>query len=390
MKETKTVVGLMPFIICTVVFMTCISQMPYLVESALTHYITYPIWICLMLGAVLKNPMLSLHKSKGFWMLVLLFLAYLVITCIFTGSFFTSSIDKSVCMAAFIFMVGICCGRLIEFQTIEKICDAFIWATLIVCGSVFIEYIAGSDLSGPEYLYGSKNSVSQILLTAWILIFFIKLPRQRKRVVKLFLFAALILLTWTMLGLRSRATLFGFPIIVIWTVLNGKYNRKVRNTVVIMTVAITIFFVANENIWNSFMNNIIFAGRQAGNLDSISSGRANEWTNFFADFAQNGFLGNGYDKRESVFLSAFLQHGIVGGAVITAMVFYPFLWFRKNVQKGNLYYIPMTLTALVYIVNGVFEQQAPFGPGVKCFFLWFIMGVFSTLGKTKSEVTISG
>lgn len=389
MKVAKTSAGFMLFTICAVVFMTCLSQMPYFVDSVLTHYITYPLWICLMLGAILKNPILSFDKGKGFWMLVLLFFVHLGITLIFKGSFFTSSIDKCVCMVAFIFMVGICCGKLIELQTIEKICDAFIWATLIVCGSVFIEYIAGTDFGGSVYLYGSKNSVSQILLTAWILIFFIKLPRQRKRVVKLLLFASLILLTWTMLGLKSRATLLGFPIIVIWTVLNGKYDRKIRNAIVIITLAITAFLTANENIWNALVNNILFAGRQAGNLNSISSGRANEWANFFADFAQNGFLGDGYDKRESVFLSAFLQHGIVGGLIITAMVFYPFSWFRKNVQKENMYYIPMTLIALVYIVNGIFEQQAPFGPGVKCFFLWFMMGMFSTLDNAESEVIIS-
>ncbi len=390
MKEVKTGANFMPFTICAVVFMTCISQIPYLVENALTQYITWPLWIYLMLSAVLKNPILSYGKSKGFWTLVLLFFVHLGITLIFKGSFFTSSIDKCVCMTAFIFMVGICCGRLIELQTIEKICDAFIWATLIVCGSVFIEYIMGSNIAVSEYMYGSKNSVSQILLTAWILIFFIKLPRQRKRVVKLLLFAALILLTLTMLGLKSRATLLGFPIIVIWTVLNGKYSRKIRNAIVIITLVITACFVANENIWNAFVNSVLFAGRQADDLNAVSSGRLSEWISFFADFAQNGFLGDSDDKRESVFLSAFLQHGIVGGVLITVMVFYPFPWLQKNVQKGNLYYIPMTLIALVYIANGFFEQQAPFGPGVKCFFLWFMMGIFSTLDNVESEVTIGG
>ena len=44
----------------------------------------------------------------------------------------------------------------------------------------------------------------------------------------------------------------------------------------------------------------------------------------------------------------------------------------------------MVLIALGYSVNGLFEGLTPFGPGVKCYYMWLLFGIL--VGKPASGV----
>ena len=192
---------------------------------------------------------------------------------------------------------------------------------------------------------------------------------------KIFYYLSFILLTVTLIGLKSRATLIVIPVIVAWVIFHGRLNKGVRNIVLIMLGLITIYLVYNPDFFNVLIDEVLLGGRSMGNLNDISSGRMNEWTSFWSDFQSAILFGHGRMKRESLILTSLLEFGIVGGGLILWIAIWPFYWTLRYCKKGNRYYLIFSSIVIAYLINGIFEQLAPFGPGVKCFFLWFFMGI---------------
>jgi hypothetical protein len=231
---------------------------------------------------------------------------------------------------------------------------------------------------GRTYVYSSKNSVSQILLTAWILILILKL-NEGKLLKKIFYICCFFISFYCIIFLKSRSTIIGIPIVVILIIINKNINKKVMKRTLFLILLIFVIFLINRNTLNILVNEVMYAGRDARDISDISSGRSDEWENFFNDWKGNEIFGKGSAKRESIILTTFLEYGILGGVPLLIIAIYPIRWgiHRMRLYKSTNLLI-FTSIAFVYTINGFFEQLAPFGPGVKCYFLWFIFGLFKS------------
>lgn len=367
--------------VCLVCFVTNISQMPYLVESSLTRYVSIPVWIVLAGICAIMHHFIYLHNIRGILTIFTLFVVYLLIASILNGNFWNSALPYPMALSMFVLMIGTMAGRFLNLDDVKKICTAYALSGVIVCINVFFTYIYGNSLMGSTYLYASKNSISQILLTTWAVILLLKF-NGRGGWKKAFYIACFAMLTWTMIGLKSRATLIGIPVAVIWIIWHGKLNKRTRNIVLLLLIAF-ILLMMNDSIFDFFINQIVYGGRKASSLYALSSGRSEEWTNFLSDWQPNWLLGQGRMKRESLVLTALLEFGLLGGSLILVLAVYPFFWGIRNLSREHPYFLLFTVLALIYIVNGIFEQLAPFGPGVKCYFLWFMMGLLCTIRKNE-------
>lgn len=361
-------------IVCTICFMTNISQMPILIDNFPTRNIVIPLWGAFGVFCVFKEFNLYMRESKSLFLIGYIFLVYYIVGSVFIERYRDSALPYVIFLSMFILCVGLLAGRFLRKEDIEKICTAMILSGIIVGADVFRKYIYGSSLIGRVYAYDSKNSVSQILLTTWMLILFFKLTNN-KLGKKIFYYLSFILLTVTLIGLKSRATLIVIPVIVAWVIFHGRLNKGVRNIVLIMLGLITIYLVYNPDFFNVLIDEVLLGGRSMGNLNDISSGRMNEWTSFWSDFQSAILFGHGRMKRESLILTSLLEFGIVGGGLILWIAIWPFYWTLRYCKKGNRYYLIFSSIVIAYLINGIFEQLAPFGPGVKCFFLWFFMGI---------------
>ena len=136
----------------------------------------------------------------------------------------------------------------------------------------------------------------------------------------------------------------------------------------------------NENIRSYFVKYILYAGRESTSMNSLTSGRSDEWKAFFSYCEDNWLFGMGATKRESLILTALLVFGVVGGVPVLLMSVYPLIWGLRRL-KGDEEYMTFTSIAMVYWVNSFFEQQAPFGPGAKCYLLWLMFGILSVQRK---------
>ena len=360
-------------------FITNLSQLPAIVDRGVGRYLSFPVWILLFLLCFVNCPKIRLRSIKVLYLLAALFYVYLFFGTVFTDvNRFDASIPKVIPIAMFVALVGMQSGDYLSENDLKWIFNLYTISALIVCAAVFRDYVFGSAWDSRLFSYDSKNSVSQILLTAWILIFFQNLKNDRKGLYFGFYAACLLLLTWTLLGLKSRATLICVPLILIWALFKKQIGKKLRWIILLSLAAAGIYLFTHRAVLDSLIENILYAGRDAGDWNDLSSGRFDEWTYFFPDFRRNGFFGENYDKRESVILSSFLQHGIIGGLLVCAMAAYPLLWFSRRISRKSEYRVTLIAIAVSYTINGLFEQQAPFGPGVKCYFLWFMLGIFAS------------
>lgn len=373
--------------VCLIIFLTNIGQTPYLIDNYQTRIIVIPIWLVFAIVCLIKNHVVYLGESKSFWILAIFWTALYFIGFFFINDYGASDLPYTIFLSFFIFLVGLIAGSCLYSHDIEKIVTAFIISAMIVCFDTFVTYIYGTSLVGRIYAYDSKNSVSQILLTAWILILIFKFQKELRLWKKAIYAGSFILLTVTLIGLKSRATLIAIPVVLIWLISHGNLDKRLRNVIVTALLIIVIFFMANPAYMDTLIYDVILGGRNVNSLNDVSSGRAKEWQTFFMDFSDKPFFGHGRMKRESLILTSLLEFGILGGGLILLIAFWPVYWSIRYCKK-NRFYLMFSSIAITYCLNGVFEQLAPFGPGVKCYFLWFVMGALISktyFNETKLE-----
>ena len=152
----------------------------------------------------------------------------------------------------------------------------------------------------------------------------------------------------------------------------------------IVAFGFIVMLVFNREFNNFIFNKVILANRNVTNLNDLTSGRVNIISNFPQLIKGNWLTGIGPMYYECFPLSAILQFGITGGVLCIIISLQP-LWksfvFRHTSDTWYLLY----LIAIGYSVNGLFEGLAPFGPGVKCYYMWllfgFLMGQKTNLSK---------
>lgn len=362
-------------IVCLVCFLSNLSQMPFLVESALTRFIAIPVWVVLAGACLMMDTRIKVGATRSVWIAAVIFVLYYLISRVFNNDYARSELPYPIVLSMFVLFVGLLAGQHLRADDIKRIGKYYMVSGVIVCVNVFFTYIYGNSISGPSYLYASKNSVSQIILTAWMLILLFQFNGGLFR--KLFWTVVLAFMTWTLISLKSRATLIAIPILVLWYVFNGNLNKRVRNIVVLL-LAVFIVLLFNDRFYDTIVNQVIYSGRDSTSMEAVTSGRSNEWSNFPADFSEVWLFGAGKMKRESLILTALLEYGVLGGGTILFLAVSPLLWSFKYQGKNHLYYLLFTSVAIAYVANSIFEQMAPFGPGVKCYFLWFLFGLLES------------
>ena len=372
-------------IVCIICFITNIGQMPMLIDRFPTRNIIIPLWIILTIFCIKKNFSFYIGEARSIFLLLYFFGLSYFGGLIFIGNYSKSNLPYVIFLAIFILFVGLLVGKNLKGEDIEKICTSVVLSGIIVGIDVFRKYIYGMSLTSRIYAYDSKNSVSQILLTSWLLIIFLKLGKGTF-FTKIFYYFSIIILTITLIGLKSRATLIMIPIIIIWILFNGNLNKKLRKIILIALGLIFLFFLFNPNYFNILINGVLLAGREVRDLNDISSGRMNEWISFWDDFQGGILLGQGRMKRESLFLTSLLEFGMIGGSLVILIASWPIYWMVKYLKKSDRYYLVFTSVTITYFFNGFFEQLAPFGPGVKCFFLWFMLGIFISNRKLNKKI----
>lgn len=371
----RTRIGLYLSICC---FLTVLSQLPKIVEIGYSSFVSKFIWIVFLLIIIYKldfkipkNKNIILPYISGIFLLTCFTILFSLITGV---KYYKTSIFESVLLSFYVFYIGTIIGKKITLEDLRFCGKLYILSTTIVSSVIFKIYLYGANFAGSTYLYKSKNSIAVIIMTAFIITYALKNESKIIKILKiglLFYFGIVIFL------LKCRSMIFIMPVVIIYPLFKKSMSKCVKYLIIIGILGLIIFLIINENFLESIVKNFIFAGR-SGSISEISSQRSDDYFSFLSDMNGKWLVGDGNSFRESLILASFIQFGVFAGSIILVIAFSPLKEALTNYKKGNDIALIFFLVSIVYTWTAFFEQLAPMGPGVRCFYLWLLFGCIST------------
>ncbi len=374
-------------VLCIVTVLTNLSQLPIFVENGITGYVSYACWGVLAVCVLMMRSKIDRRVVGIGIFFVGIILALGIMTIVAEKNYYNTRIFSSLIISVGVLVISHLIPREAldtDGEGIYKVYYSYIFSATVVAIIIYFMYFgAGFSFENGIYEYGSKNSTSQIVITAIVLALFS--IRKHKKILNIITVVSLFINIVLLFLMRSRASIVGLAVIILMVLINRNVNKWVRIATLAATVIFVLVVLLNADVYDVIVNDILFASRDSTDISDLSSGRSDQWAAFPKLFAEHPFIGRGRYKIESFPLSVLAQYGMFVGGAIIIYALYPAIFAFFNRRTGIHHYILLAL-CLIYLLNGIFEELSPFGPGVKCYFIWFMFGILlrsSGNGKQK-------
>lgn len=364
---------------------TLLSQLPIFVENEITQQLQI-FWFLPVSGLVyraqmrLNNTLLSLFLA-----LLLLSIFLFFVSNIISFSYLLSPHYTNIIKSLFILLISYNYAFFVDLKDFSKSLGwiSFFAGIILSFGLYKHVFIGGFDLTSRVYAYTAKNSISQILISCLVLVFFL-MPSSLNccgfstKGVK-FLYAILLILVLFLL--KSRATILG--LIIFLFIIFKRRDVKPKILLTLVFFLILTVFIFNPQVRNVFFYSIILAGRDVNDMNDATSGRLDFFIDYPKLFMSHPLVGHGFVFSESFPLSVLLDYGLLGGVFVFYIALIPICLATKLWALVDDDFIASFISIVfIYSLNSIFEQQAPFGPGAKNVLLWVVLGFVLKNGKS--------
>ena len=365
--------------LCALCVISNLSYYPLLVKDGWGRRITITLWI--VLGVVILLRMkIPLPKSMTLWIYALLTLLFMVnltlVTIANSKNAFSSHMVTPVLISFIIFLSAASLQADVTPNGIRTVCRVYFDCMAVISVPLFFLYLRGIDLTSRlyEYRYG-KNEISVLFAAALIVGFTVYAPKKLWQ--HLFRITAVGFMLLDIIYLRCRSVFLCLAFAVLVLVLqSSRLKRPARIILALGIVTAVLVLVIRQDWLDAFLNNIIYAGRDARNMDELSSGRGTQIQKGLETFAQHPLFGVARYGRtlDDFYISVLANYGIAGWPVMVMSVV-PLVWgFLQLKQKTDLHLCFFILAGALVIV-ATLEELAPFGPGTRCYLLWLLWGL---------------
>lgn len=348
-----------------------ISQLPSFVVSGTGGFLKV-LWIFPFVFMLMDHPKEYLDRTlRPFYYFVMSFFAYCFVlqaftTKIYIGTDFTNMVvDLAILAVSFKFWKHYG-GR-----------SVLIWVSLslMACAAVlsyvvYFGYFEEQDIFSRQYAYASKNSLSVILFSAILFSVFTYVPK--KMMFKIAWWIPALLILYVVVVMRSRSVLGGIAFVYLFFVFRSG-NKKIQIVAILLAVFAVFYVYSHPSAAQFFVEGILSAGRDYEDIDDFSSGRVHDIEEGWPLFLNNMFWGNGRYYIDSMPIAMLIQYGIWGALIVFSYLLFVGSRLTKRRNESRLS-LASFLLFFVFLINALFEAQAPFGPGVKCFILWMTIG----------------
>jgi len=362
--------------IAVVCLLSVISQIPFIYQNSILSMIPNIAWVFLTLFLIkIKGNRIKLNAVL---ILPIIFDIYCIVAQITLGNnYISSNLFKPINMCTFLFLVGNLISDYFDRKSLVIFSKYYIIGTVITSLFVYVQYFLGKSITNGGY--GGKNSLATIVLLALILLVMLWKELIDNRIKKIMGILGLVFFVYFLLILKSRTVLFNLLIFIIYYIFSS--NTSLKNKVILITILVIayIYIMQNEQIYDLFVNKILLNGKDANNLNDITSNRMDHLDVFLNLFPNHELFGIGGHYLESFPLTALLSYGILGSIWIFVFALLPIYYGIKGIyykNKDKLFSIILILISASLIINGIAEEQPPFGPGIKCFVMWFLFGIY--------------
>jgi len=379
-KKQSTAATVLFSLLCA---FSVLSQTDFISAIPLVRLLVIALWVPVFLYAAVrsrldfgKRVIASLFPLIIFDVLVLLI--GVLRGC--PGVYLSSPVFYAANLSAFVFAVGGLFGKIADADMLKQGIKVYVVCTLLVALYTILTTFFTESLSSYFYVYSRKNSLAPIVLTAICCVLFLK-PFARKE----WRTPLLMILGTFLVLLKSRSNFIGFfAVLVIWYVfsLNGKESRK---QVLYNLLTAAFLILAVSTLRELVIDNILLNHRAGEGLSGISSGRTDQIAEVVDAPVIPGsrLFGNGYTYIESLPLAVILSYGVLSLIPLVAFAFVPLHAARcaKRAKLPAEFVLFLFAISVAFLINGIFEERAPFGPGTTYFMLWFV----SAFSLSKSE-----
>lgn len=355
-----------------------LSQIPELMNNSLLVLAYNAMWILTAFILLLRNKTIDIR----YFILPLIFDVFIFLAYLGRGKYLSSDLFRPINLCTFILLIGIWAGKYLEYKELRLISSAYVVSAMVVAVSLYVNVFRGVDWASSGYLYGSKNSAGQIFLVGAILLATQFINKYKiASIMGIFFFCILIFM------MKSRASIVTLLMVILYLVLFG-IKKPAYKLLGISAILIVIYIVLNnEALYNLYINEIMFNNKDINDISAITSDRDIHFAIFKKNIGRYWLIGTGGTYLESMPLAILLSYGVLGGIPVLLYSVMPFFIAIKElrVEKYRLFCTLIIALNLIMWVNGIFEEQSPFGPGVKCYFLWLVTGLFIGYRKNCKE-----
>ena len=374
--EKKNKCSMMTIICMIAFFLSNISYLPFFTENGLTQYLSYPAW-ALIFGAVFLYKQWYIFSRDIKFVIILLVAIVLmgIIQGLFAKNYFSSLLTKCFFLVMIVMLVGGMVARTGKTWKAEHLLFySYIAATAILCVVVFLKYLLGQDLSSSVYSYRSKNETAFLAVASVIMLLYMQQEKETK-VIVLLKCCLIAFFVYIIACMRCRSMLIGVTLALLVRLFHKGGSKGMKIFIVLGLVGV-ILGLQNKRFYDELVNNILFASRDSTDMNALSSGRLDQIAYAWEMFGKNFLLGTGDTRTVDCFyVSALMQYGLFMGSALILLGVYPLIWGLWNYKRIKTpACMILILCALAFVVGGIFEENAPFGPGVRCYISWFLFG----------------
>lgn len=263
---------------------------------------------------------------------------------------------------------------------LRYLCIALLLSITYLAFIIYTSFLSTDTLNEVQYAYSSKNSIATIILSTIIICSLNIKPNWK--VFSYFLYACYFILIVIMFLLKSRATLVGFIYFISY--ISTRYNnKKIRYTIALALIVCVGYILYNPDAYEIVVNNIFFANRAVNDFNAVSSGRDEQFAQFWDDYVKSPLFGIGRGYVDSFPLEILIKYGIIGLFVMSLFIFKIYKQIY-NLPRNSSLHLTTFLLLCVFLLNSLFEAYPPFGPGIKCCLLWMFVG-FSFADKSQQK-----
>ena len=367
------------------VFLSLLSQLPMVLESGLDAYLKLS-WIPLTAIIVSKYPSdLFNRKLLFFFIFVIVFGCYLLMMQSLTvKEYITLGGDYYNIVISFLIFVD--CFVFWKYNNSEKDYKILVWFMMLGCMIlgivVYVFFIQYADITSMTYAYDAKNSLAQILFVGCVMTL-TSINLFHSKIARNILIVCMVLLFLIIMLLKSRATILCVAFVMAYY-MTEYGTKKQRKYLCLVILGAILFILLNEAAYQLVVVNILFANRDASSASSLSSGRSELIMKALEIVSDNYIFGIGYKYLDCMPISILLQYGGIG--LIIVATFLLILAVKVlNLNRNTSINMASFLIFWSFIINSLFEAYPPFGPGVKCFPLWMLLGF--AFAKKKIETS---
>lgn len=360
-----------------VLILVNIAYCPGIIVTPIYYNVVIPAIMALVVVSLLTNvrrewpSMLKMYAYYGIYVLVVGSIEYLVEDVFYLG------VTGNIFLTITIFLLGYTASRRDRGYLLNCF-KSFVFAAMFMgVYSVFSKI--GGFMIVEEYVFNVKNSSGVLLSTAMILCLFLVLSTE-KAFGRWFWVASYILLAICLLTFRCRTAIVVAFVCTIFVLFRTEGLKSVvfRPSTIFMVVIFVV--VCSMILPENYGYDAIFAGRDATDANSVTSGRINQVSHAWRVFNENqllGCCGSGMGKSmlvDNYVMAVLANYGLFGAllvfpAYLIAIVFCFWELLKTRVEDS---YGLLILFGL--LITSISEGSYPFGPGTPVMCGYFLLG----------------